>query len=260
MLGLSAKAKRADAARPSLPNYVASPIQGACARFSLADMLTATNHWAPQLLVGDGHRVLFKGVDPRDGVTPWLLKRCRARESEEFHAEVAEMGNKNHPNLLRLLGYCNEQDKLWRWEKVVVYECMPGGSLLDKFGPHGSTARVPLTLQQRLGILIGVARGLEYLHSFGLVHRSVSLRSISLDGSMQAKLAGFDYVTRSEAAAGREHAVVGEPGYVDPQLELTRELTPTNDLYSLGVVLLQLLSGRIFDTSGRPMQKFFRDT
>ncbi|CAI5956145.1 unnamed protein product, partial [Closterium sp. NIES-64] len=235
-----------------------------------------SKHPSNTLLVGDGHRVLFKGVDPRDGVTPWLLKRCRARESEEFHAEVrgevggrgglcgggevAEMGNKNHPNLLRLLGYCNEQDKLWRWEKVVVYECMPGGSLLDKFGPHGSTARVPLTLQQRLGILIGVARGLEYLHSFGLVHRSVSLRSISLDGSMQAKLAGFDYVTRSEAAAGREHAVVGEPGYVDPQLELTRELTPTNDLYSLGVVLLQLLSGRIFDTSGRPMQKFFRDT
>ncbi|CAI7852150.1 unnamed protein product, partial [Closterium sp. NIES-54] len=90
-------------------------------------MLTATNHWAPQMHLGDdGYRDLFKGVDPRDGATPWLLKRCRFREFEEFHAEVAEMGNKNHPNLLRLLGYCDEQDRQGRWQQVVVYEFMPG--------------------------------------------------------------------------------------------------------------------------------------
>ncbi|CAI5947089.1 unnamed protein product [Closterium sp. NIES-65] len=223
MLGKSDKAKRADTAR-------AAPIQGACVRFSLADMLTATNRWAPQLLVGDGYRLMFRGVDPRDGATPWLLKRCRAREFDEFHAEVTEMGNKNHPNLVRLLGYCDEQDKQGRWEKVVVYESMPAGSLLDQFQPGCSG--VPLTLQQRLGILIGVAHGLEYLHSFGILHRCLCLRSVFLDGSMQAKIAGFDYVTRG-AAGGGEHAVVGVRGYVDPQLLLSQEHTPTNDLYSL---------------------------
>ncbi|CAI5498793.1 unnamed protein product [Closterium sp. Naga37s-1] len=151
------------------------PQSGACERFSLVDILTATNHWAPQLLVGDGYRVLFKGVDPRDGVTPWLLKRCRTREFEEFYAEVrgavrgkgrgrksvvlesgerrddgegrrvkqtcgkqvAEMGNNNHPNLVRLLGYCDERHRQRRWEKVVVYEYMTAGSLLDKFQPGG---------------------------------------------------------------------------------------------------------------------------
>ncbi|CAI7742766.1 unnamed protein product, partial [Closterium sp. NIES-53] len=56
-------------------------------------MLTATNHWAPQMHLGDdGYRDLFKGVDPRDGATPWLLKRCRFREFEEFHAEVGRGG------------------------------------------------------------------------------------------------------------------------------------------------------------------------
>ncbi|CAI5950235.1 unnamed protein product [Closterium sp. NIES-64] len=250
MLGKSDKAKRADTAR-------AAPIQGACVRFSLADMLTATNRWAPQLLVGDGYRLMFRGVDPRDGATPWLLKRCRAREFDEFHAEVTEMGNKNHPNLVRLLGYCDEQDKQGRWEKVVVYESMPAGSLLDQFQPGCSG--VPLTLQQRLGILIGVAHGLEYLHSFGILHRCLCLRSVFLDGSMQAKIAGFDYVTRG-AAGGGEHAVVGVRGYVDPQLLLSQEHTPTNDLYSLGVLLLQLLSGRISDASGKAMPQFFSDT
>ncbi|CAI5989804.1 unnamed protein product [Closterium sp. NIES-65] len=220
---------------PPPPFPSAAPIQGACVRFSLADMLTATNRWALQLLVGDGYRLMFRGVDPRDGATPWLLKRCRAREFDEFHAEsvepmqakeestrlkncflpssyplppippvphpsfsalhpsfsalhplaclprplplaclpppppppgvpppspprplaclprplplacapsrgkqVTEMGNKNHPNLVRLLGYCDEQDKQGRWEKVVVYESMPAGSLLDQFQPGGS--------------------------------------------------------------------------------------------------------------------------
>ncbi|CAI7781524.1 unnamed protein product, partial [Closterium sp. NIES-53] len=123
-------------------------------------MLTATNHWALQCLVGDGYRLMFQGVDPRDGVTLWLLKRCRTREFDEFHAEVAEMGNKNRPNLVRLLGYCDERDKQGRWEKVVVYEFMTAGCLLDLFQP-GCTG-VPLSLQQRLGILIGMAHGLDW--------------------------------------------------------------------------------------------------
>ncbi|CAI5996313.1 unnamed protein product [Closterium sp. NIES-65] len=74
------------------------------------------------------------------------------------------------------------------------------------------------------------------------------------------KIAGFDYVTtRRAAASGEQHAVVGVRGYVDPHLLLTQEHTPTNDLYSLGVVLLQLLSGRISDASGKTMPEFFRE-
>ncbi|CAI5462825.1 unnamed protein product, partial [Closterium sp. Yama58-4] len=108
----------------------AAPIQGACVRFSLADVVAATSEWSPQLHVMRGsYSELFKGVDPRDGATPWLLKR-RLRCTDEFQAEeppqwsgstgpplpspspllaaclpqVAEMGHKNHPHLVRLLG------------------------------------------------------------------------------------------------------------------------------------------------------------
>ncbi|CAI5946869.1 unnamed protein product [Closterium sp. NIES-65] len=172
----------------------------------------------------DGYRDLFKGVDPRDGATPWLLKRCRFREFEEFQAEVAEMGNKNHPNLLRLLGYCDEQDRQGRWVQVVVYEFMTAGSLLDKFGPdgeagltsHDASACVPM--------------------SSPTVHTTFSKTT-----PRQAKIAGFEYVSRRAAASG-EDVVVGELEYVDPHL-LTEQPTPTNDLHSLGVVLLELLSG-----------------
>ncbi|CAI5932453.1 unnamed protein product [Closterium sp. NIES-64] len=176
-------------------------------------MLTATNHWAPQMHLGDdGYRDLFKGVDPRDGATPWLLKRCRFREFEEFQAEVAEMGNKNHPNLLRLLGYCDEQDRQGRWVQVVVYEFMTAGSLLDKFGPdgeagltsHDASACVPM--------------------SSPTVHTTFSKTT-----PRQAKIAGFEYVSRRAAASG-EDVVVGELEYVDPHL-LTEQPTPTNDLH-----------------------------
>ncbi|CAI6004496.1 unnamed protein product [Closterium sp. NIES-64] len=213
-----------------------APIQGACVRFSLADILTATNHWAPHLLVGNGYRLMFKGVDPRDGVTLWLLKICRARESEEFQAEVAEMGYKNHPNLVRLLGYCDERDKQGRWEKVVVYEFMTAGSLHDMFQPAPFS---PLAL---------------------LVCCECAVSVLCVCCECAAKIAGFDYVTtRRAAASGEQHAVVGVRGYVDPHLLLTQEHTPTNDLYSLGVVLLQLLSGRISDASGKTMPEFFRE-
>ncbi|CAI5479381.1 unnamed protein product [Closterium sp. Yama58-4] len=233
ILGKSDKAKRADAAR-------AAPIQGACVRFSLADMVSATSHWAPQLLVGDGYRLMFRGVDPRDAATPWLLKRCRAREFDEFHAEVAEMGNKNHPNLLRLLGYCDEQDKQGRWEKVVVYEFMPAGTLLDQFQPGTST---PLTLQQRVDILIGVARALEYLHSFGIVHRDIKPANILLDAHMQAKVSDFGLLRMGEGSGSLQSTrVMGTPGYVDPVYSLTHKATPSADVYSFGVVMMELLT------------------
>ncbi|CAI5515284.1 unnamed protein product, partial [Closterium sp. Naga37s-1] len=247
------RAKQADAA-------AAAPIQGACVRFSLADMVAATSDWSPQLhLMRGSYSELFKGVDPRDGVTPWLLKR-RLRCTDEFQAEVAEMGHKNHPHLVRLLGYCDEQDEQGRREQVAVYEFMTGGSIVDKFGP-GCTG-TPLSLQQRLDILIGVARGLEYLNTLGIVHRGLNPSNILLDARMRAKIAGFDSVASSAAVSEGERLMpaTGVRGYVDPHLLLSHEPSTTNDLYSLGVVMLELLSGRRSLTPRQTTAHTFRES
>ncbi|CAI7777282.1 unnamed protein product [Closterium sp. NIES-54] len=247
------RAKQADAA-------AAAPIQGACVRFSLADMVAATSDWAPQQhLTRGSYSELFKGVDPRDGATPWLLKR-RLRCTDEFQAEVAEMGHKNHPHLVRLLGYCDEEDEQGRREQVAVYEFMTGGSIVDKFGP-GCTG-TPLTLQQRLDILIGVARGLEYLNTFGIVHRGLNPSNILLDARMRGKIAGFDSVASTAAVSEGERlvATTGVRGYVDPHLLLSHEPSTTNDLYSLGVVMLELLSGRRSLTPRQTTAQTFRES
>ncbi|CAI5462824.1 unnamed protein product, partial [Closterium sp. Yama58-4] len=124
-------------------------------------------------------------------------------------------------------------------------------------------AGTPLTLQQRLDILIGVARGLEYLNTFGIVHRGLNPSNILLDARMRAKIAGFDSVASSAAVSEGERLVLsttGVRGYVDPHLLLSHEPSPTNDLYSLGVVVLELLSGRRSLTPRQTTAQTFRES
>ncbi|CAI7844758.1 unnamed protein product [Closterium sp. NIES-54] len=178
-------------------------------------MLTATNHWALQCLVGDGYRLMFQGVDPRDGVTLWLLKRCRTREFDEFQAEVAEMGNKNRPNLVRLLGYCDERDKQGRWEKVVVYEFMTAGCLLDLFQPGGFSDLPPFTphhldtqLQaNNLPALFDPALASSFLPP--TTDTSASIPTSSTSSSTSALSSTISTTTAGTAAASAADATLG---------------------------------------------------
>ncbi|CAI7880824.1 unnamed protein product, partial [Closterium sp. NIES-54] len=154
-----------------------------CTEFSLAEVLKATNDWSDENLLGSGaFGDVYKGVSPRDGSTEWAVKRAKLI-GMDFQKEVQQMADKNHPNIVRLLGFAVGGDVRTRIEQVLIYELVPNGDL-HKW--RDQKASQPLSLEQRLDILIGVARGLEYLHSFRIVHRDIKPANILIGDDMQA--------------------------------------------------------------------------
>ncbi|CAI7916887.1 unnamed protein product [Closterium sp. NIES-53] len=152
------------------------------------------------------------------------------------------MATKNHPNLVRLVGYCLDFSPVTeRMEQIVIYEFMPHGDLEQWIGP---SAKQHLTIRQRLEILIGVARGLEYLHGFGIVHRDIKPANILLDEKLEAKIADFELVRHGEGTSVAATRVMGTPGYVDPAYYKSQKATPIADVYSFGVVMLTVLTAR----------------
>ncbi|CAI5964653.1 unnamed protein product [Closterium sp. NIES-64] len=117
-------------------------------------------------------------------------------------------------------------------EQILVYELMPNGDLASWIGPGISN---PLSLRQRLDILIGVAKGLQYLHDFNIVHRDIKPANILLDGKMQAKVADFGLVklcgSTSMCSSLPSTRVVGTLGYVDPEYYDSQKASPATDVY-----------------------------
>ncbi|CAI5976128.1 unnamed protein product, partial [Closterium sp. NIES-64] len=160
--------------------------------------------------------------------------------------QVKWMASKHHPHLVRLLGYCIDFDPSTRnLEQILVYEFMPNSDLDSWIGPGVSS---PLSLQQRLDVLIGVAKGLQYLHDFKIVHRDIKPANILLDGKMQAKVADFGLVKllggTSVAISEAATRLVGTLGYMDPEYCSSHKPSPAVDVYSFGVVMLVVVTGR----------------
>ncbi|CAI7783988.1 unnamed protein product, partial [Closterium sp. NIES-54] len=217
-----------------------------CKEYSLAEVTAATANWAEGNRLGSGSfGDVFKGVSPHGGDQIWAVKRARIL-TNDFQTEVKEMASKHHPHLVRLLGYCIDFNPSTRhMEQILIYEFMPNHDLESWIGPGAS---VPLSLPQRLDVLIGVAKGLQYLHDFGIVHRDIKPANILLGAKMESKIADFGLVKLSggttmgtSVAATR---VMGTPGYVDPAYYKSHKATPTADVHSFGVVMLVVITAR----------------
>ncbi|GJP33005.1 hypothetical protein CLOM_g17582 [Closterium sp. NIES-68] len=217
-----------------------------CQKFTLEELANATADWAEGNKIGSGSfGDVYKGVSPYDPNEIWAVKRSKIL-SNDFLTEVNEMASKHHPNLVRLLGFCVNIDlNTSHMEQLLVYEFMANRDLESWIGPGGSQQLSPL---QRLDILIGVARGLQYLHDFGIVHRDIKPANILLDTKMQAKVADFGLVkltggtnVGTSMAATR---VMGTPGYLDPTYLRSHKATTAADVYSFGVVMLVVISAR----------------
>ncbi|KAH7286546.1 hypothetical protein KP509_32G012000 [Ceratopteris richardii] len=163
---------------------------------------------------------------------------------QEFCKEMEFLGHLHHRHLVKLRGFCMKNH-----ERFLVYEYMENGSLKEHL--QGVESKTPLTWQVRLQIAIDVASALEYLHCYcepSLCHRDIKSSNILLDHKFRAKVADFGLAhATSKSSSGFQPVttdVRGTPGYMDPEYVTTRRLTDRSDIYSYGVLLLELITGR----------------
>ncbi|KAI8545598.1 hypothetical protein RHMOL_Rhmol07G0051800 [Rhododendron molle] len=233
--------------------------EGSCRLFSLDEVLTATNNFDDALVIGNGgfgkvYRGLISYLEWGTGELRTMaaaIKRLNAESKQgavEFWTEVEMLSKLRHTHLVSLIGYCNELP-----EMILVYEYIARGTLADhlyKLSATGSGKSVsPLTMEERLSICIGAARGLNYLHAGtdqSFIHRDVKTTNILLDDNWVAKICDFGLSkgTTSHSITHVSTDVKGTFGYFDPEYFLTQRLTMKSDVYAFGVVLLEVLCGR----------------
>ncbi|GMI89800.1 hypothetical protein like AT1G76360 [Hibiscus trionum] len=227
--------------------------------FTLAELKAATRNFKPATVLGEGgFGRVFKGwVDEKTFAPSKVgfgmavaVKKSNPDSSQglqEWQAEVKFLGKFSHPNLVKLLGYCWEENQF-----LLVYEYMQKGSLENHLFRSGRAE--PLTWGTRLKIAIGAAQGLDFLHTSekSVIYRDFKASNILLDGDYNAKLSDFG-LAKLGPINGNSHVttrVMGTYGYAAPEYVATGHLYVKSDVYGFGVVLLEMLTGlRALDTN-----------
>ncbi|KAL7091774.1 hypothetical protein ACP275_12G124700 [Erythranthe tilingii] len=218
---------------------------GSAKTFSSIDIERATDFFNETRILGEGgFGLVYRGV-LEDGteVAMKVLKRCDQQGNREFFAEVEMLGRLHHRNLVKLIGICVEDRT-----RCLVYELIRNGSVDSHL--HGfDKERSPLDWSARLKIALGSARALAYLHedsSPRVIHRDFKASNILLEDDFTPKVSDFG-LARTALDEENTHVstrVMGTFGYVAPEYAMTGHLLVKSDVYSYGVVLLELLTGR----------------
>ncbi|PAN27850.1 hypothetical protein PAHAL_5G112700 [Panicum hallii] len=246
VLIMKRRRKRRTVSRRSLLSRFPVKVDGVKC-FTFEEMAAATGDFNISAQVGQGgYGKVYKG-NLADG-TAVAIKRAHEdslQGSKEFCTEIELLSRLHHRNLVSLVGYCDEED-----EQMLVYEFMPNGTLRDHLS--AKTER-HLSFGQRVHIALGAAKGILYLHTEAdppIFHRDVKASNILLDSKFVAKVADFGLSRLAPVPdiegtlpAHISTVVKGTPGYLDPEYFLTHKLTERSDVYSLGVVFLELLTG-----------------
>ncbi|VAH20373.1 unnamed protein product [Triticum turgidum subsp. durum] len=215
--------------------------------FKFEEMARATNNFDLLAQVGQGgYGKVYRGtLDDGEIVAIKRAHEDSLQGSKEFCTEIELLSRLHHRNLVSLVGYCDEAD-----EQMLVYEYMPNGTLRDHLS---SKAKRSPGFVLRLHIALGASKGILYLHTDAnppIFHRDVKASNILLDSKFVPKVADFGLSRLAPVPdiegtlAGHVSTVVkGTPGYLDPEYFLTHKLTDKSDVYSLGVVILEMLTG-----------------
>lgn len=214
---------------------------------SIQVLRNVTNNFSQDNILGEGgFGVVYKG-ELHDG-TKIAVKRMEAgvmgtKGLNEFKSEIAVLTKVRHRNLVSLLGYCLDGN-----ERLLVYEYMPQGTLSRHLFNWNEEQLKPLEWKKRLSTALDVARGVEYLHSLAhqsFIHRDLKPSNILLGDDMKAKVADFGLVRLADGKGGSiETKLAGTFGYLAPEYAVTGRVTTKADVFSFGVILMELITGR----------------
>uniref|UniRef100_A0A803P1K9 non-specific serine/threonine protein kinase n=1 Tax=Cannabis sativa TaxID=3483 RepID=A0A803P1K9_CANSA len=255
--------KVSSASVPSTPRTEGEILQSSNMKcFTFNELKTATRNFRPDSMVGEGgFGSVFKGwveenslkaAKPGTGLVIAVkrLNQEGLQGHREWLTEIDFLGQLKHPNLVRLIGYCLEDD-----HRLLVYEFMSRGSLDNHLFRRASYFQ-PLSWSLRIKVALGAAKGLAFLHSdeARVIYRDFKTSNILLDSSYNAKLSDFG-LAKDGPANDRSHVstrVMGTFGYAAPEYMATGHLTAKSDVYSFGVVMLEMLSGKRAVDQNRP--------
>ncbi|KAH0469068.1 hypothetical protein IEQ34_002300 [Dendrobium chrysotoxum] len=259
----SSSSKVSMASVPPTPRSEGEILQSSNVRsFAFSELKTATRNFRPDSVLGEGgFGSVFKGwidentfapAKPGTGIVIAVkrLNQEGVQGHKEWLAEVNYLGQLYHPNLVKLIGYCLEDE-----HRLLVYEFMTRGSLENHLFRRGSYFQ-PLSWNLRIKVALGAAKGLAFLHSAEtkVIYRDFKTSNVLLDSSYNAKLSDFG-LAKDGPTGDKSHVstrVMGTYGYAAPEYLATGHLTTKSDVYSFGVVLLEMLSGRRAIDKNRP--------
>ncbi|KAK4767174.1 hypothetical protein SAY86_014924 [Trapa natans] len=215
-------------------------------KLTFADLLEATNGFHNDALIGSGGFGYVYKAHLKDGSVVAIKKliQVSGQGDREFTAEMETIGKIKHGNLVSLLGYCKVKE-----ERLLVYEYMKYGSLEDVLHDQKKVGSTKLDWPTRRKIAIGAARGLAFLHHNcipHIIHRDMKSSNVLLDENLEARVSDFGMARLMSAMDTHlsVSTIAGTPGYVPPEYYQSFRCSTKGDVYSYGVVLLELLTGR----------------
>ncbi|KAK9681705.1 hypothetical protein RND81_10G021600 [Saponaria officinalis] len=211
--------------------------------FEFSAIRSATDNFSATNKLGQGgFGIVYMGtLADGQAVAVKRLSNTSGQGIREFKTEACLAAKLQHKNLVKLFGFCLERD-----EMLLVYEFVPNKSL-DRYLFDPKTS-VYLTWETRYKILVGIARGLLYLHEDSrpkIVHRDLKPSNILLDGEMNSKIADFGMAKLfgGDQTQGDTSRVAGTFGYMAPEYMSTGHFSVKSDIFSYGVILLEIVSG-----------------
>lgn len=212
--------------------------------FDMATISLSTANFATSSKLGEGgFGTVYKGeLGGGQMVAVKRLSKYSTQGLDEFKNEVMLIAKLQHVNLVRLLGCCIHGE-----ERILVYEYMENKSL-DMF-IFDKARSAQLNWSKRFDIILGVARGLLYLHQdsrFKVIHRDLKAGNILLDGDMNPKISDFGVarIFGGDGADSHTRRVVGTYGYMSPEYAMDGIFSVKSDVFSFGVLVLEIVSGR----------------